>query len=67
MSYNPQIEEVKYELSKIRQLLEKLFTLLNNQYNSYMPNYPQDDPVYLEKEIRWDKGPNDWPPGPSIT
>ena len=52
MSYNPQIEEVKYELSKIRELLEKLFTLLNNQYNSYMPNYPQDDPIYLEKEMR---------------
>ena len=66
MGYNPQIEEVKFELSNIRRLLEDILNLLK-PYNSNIQYFPQEDQTYLEKKIKWDKGPNDWPPGPSIT
>lgn len=71
------IQSIESKLNTIIDLLQTLINQNEIKSRSNIPGYPTPDTSkYLDKKIWWDneekerlgrKGPNDWPPGPSIT
>ena len=72
---NDNIQSIESKLNTIIDLLQTLINQNETRSRSNIPGYPTPDTSkYLDKKIWWDneerlsrKGPNDWPPGPSIT